>query len=467
MAGGLLAAAGGCMPSRAVTAEEVDAYWSLQQSLWPQARREEVSIGGRIVPTRWVIRQHPSLVWSTVSIVRAMDRLKEGVGEIEFNVSPGHADMLREVLAETRESIAGLAELAKPGSASSRELWADTMAWSLTRIESVARMVTQPEDAPDDENAGMALAAEPLMQLVSDFLNSQSNRGLLSEIDPDQALQLRQILLQNVLRLGFSLAGRDAPDGLRQKVSAAMVRAQRSEDVEDKLRELLLAALETAAPASGGLRLQRSFQKVLRWSPKFLEALEQLMAQWDRIEYFAAEFRSHDAGHVVALTIKVKPGRKVRLSGLVFMQPVLVVTGESRMIIQPNALREGETIISFEPMGAGGGLDLRFEGIGYSLVRLLALPLASGTIREIRIAGGRGHRSESLVNVAVLMEASGKRADDPRRLLLFHQVRTVRTLREAFALTRRKVASDIAVSYLTPKRLYSYRRVKSGEQPKP
>lgn len=464
-AGSLLAAVCGCMPSFPVTAAEVDSYWTVQQSLWDQAKLKELSLGGRIVPTRWVIRQHPSLVWSTITIVRAMDELKEGVREIDFAISPKHTDMLRQILADTRESIAALAELADPRRASSQELWTDKMAWSLTRIEAVARMAADPGKSPDDETAGMALAAEPLMQLISEFLNHQAEGGLLGEIDPDQALQLRQILVQNVLRLGFALAGRDAPEGLRETVTRMMEQTDRPDHLESKLRETLLEALQTAPPASGGQRLGRSVHKILTWSPKLFLTLEQLMQQWDRVEYFAAEFRTHDSGPVVGMTIKVKPGRQVRLSGLVFMQPILAVKGEGRMIIQPNTVREGETIISFEPVGEGGGLELRFEGLGYSLVRLLAMPLASGTIREIRIASGRGHRGERLLNVAVLMEAAGAR-DDPRRLLSFHRVRTDRIVRDAFSISSREVASDMSVSYLTPTRLYSYRRSKSGEAAK-
>ena len=47
---------------------------------------------------------------------------------------------------------------------------------------------------------------------------------------------------------------------------------------------------------------------------------------------------------------------------------------------------------AFHFTASSGATEVRFEGIVYGLVRMLAVPLASGTLREIRVSVARPQR---------------------------------------------------------------------------
>jgi len=131
-------------------------------------------------------------------------------------------------------------------------------------------------------------------------------------------------------------------------------------------------------------------------------------------------------------------------------------------MVLPEAPRTGETVVCFEPVEKGGAAEMRFEGLGYVLVRLLAMPLADGALREIRIFAHSPAQGRQLVNVAVLTEARG--AKDPRRLMVFQDARTVRLVRTAFGVHRVTDDKEQVFNYLTPNRRYFYRRVTPPSQ---
>ena len=89
----------------------------------------------------------------------------------------------------------------------------------------------------------------------------------------------------------------------------------------------------------------------------------------------------------------------------------------------------------------------------------MALPLASGPLREVRVFTDSRSGGEQLVHVAVLTEAAGDRSD-PRRMIVVQDSRAKTLLREAFAVRSITTRSETVVNYLTPTRRYTYQRIK-------
>ena len=87
------------------------------------------------------------------------------------------------------------------------------------------------------------------------------------------------------------------------------------------------------------------------------------------------------------------------------------------------------------------------------------MPLESGTLREIRVYTGGQSPGTKVVHAAIFMQAQKDR-NDPRRLLVFQDVRRKRLVREPFALRKITQRKEQVVNYITPQRRYTYRRVK-------
>jgi len=105
----------GCIPSQPLMEGDVNRYWSLTQKPTDENLRRLENFGGKVIPTRWTIHQQPSVIWSTVSIVRAVDRIKTGATEIEFSISLDHTKAIENILAEIRLTIEELSQLAESG----------------------------------------------------------------------------------------------------------------------------------------------------------------------------------------------------------------------------------------------------------------------------------------------------------------------------------------------------------------
>ena len=72
---------GGCMPNEALGPDELDQIWTLSHNPREQSSYHRLKVGELELPARWVIHQNPSVIRSTVSFVRAYDRIKEGTAE--------------------------------------------------------------------------------------------------------------------------------------------------------------------------------------------------------------------------------------------------------------------------------------------------------------------------------------------------------------------------------------------------
>ena len=161
----------------------------------------------------------------------------------------------------------------------------------------------------------------------------------------------------------------------------------------------------------------------------------------------------------MTVTVRVLPGKEIRLGDQIILQPAIVFRGASMLTVQSDVAGTGETVILFEPIG-DGAIEIRFEGILYGLVRLLAVPLANAKLREVRVQVAEGREGTEMVNVTMLMEATG-REGDARRLLVFQDVRRKRLVRDAFATRTIAEKTEQVFTYFTPTRRYTYRRVKT------
>ncbi len=457
----LLAAAGGCIPSYPVAEAELGRYWMIDPAPPPAPESRPASAVKSAYPTRWHIRQQKSVIWSTVSLVRAADRFREGADEIDFAVSPVHTRMLVDLLGEARKTLEGLKEITGPAGPPNREMWAEKLAWALAHVEPIARLASPAgADRGEGANAGAAgVAVEPLLQMLSGYFGGSADGNLLAGLDPTEAGALREVLVQTILRLGFAVAGKQEREDLRATVVEAMQKTRNPAELEPKIREILLVALDEAAPAPSTERLSRISNAVLTWAPKALGALEAALKQWDRVESVTVDFTPGPDAPAVTVTVRVLPGKEIRLGDQIILQPAIVFRGASMLTVQSDVAGTGETVILFEPIG-DGAIEIRFEGILYGLVRLLAVPLANAKLREVRVQVAEGREGTEMVNVTMLMEATG-REGDARRLLVFQDVRRKRLVRDAFATRTIAEKTEQVFTYFTPTRRYTYRRVKT------
>ncbi len=458
----LIATVAGCIPSQSLTEGEIDRYWYLQADAWGQAKRQTFELAGRQLPSRWLLRQEPSLIWSTVSIVRAIDKLKEGSEEFDAAVSPAHASMMLTVLSDLRTTIEDLREIADPETRKTPGKWASAVAEVLVSVEKISRAAASEDERADEKKPGDPLgwSAGPMIQMLTAYLNERSKGNLLAGMEPDQVGQLREVLAQMVLRVSFAAAGKQDPPALRETVTKMMREAKRPETLEKSLTKTLLKEAEQAPPAKSGSQLKGLLSGAFAIAPRMLEVLEMFIRQWDRVDSMLIEFRYGNKDQpIVSVTLKVKPGRQLRLANLHFMQPAIVFRGGTRITVQPTEAHTEETVVLFKPL-EGGRVEVKFEGILYGLVRLLALPVDDAALREVRVLSASGPAGR-LTGVTILMDATGSRKD-PRRIMTFQDVRTTRILRTAFDIRKLPQKTEQIFNYITPSRRYTYRRTKTS-----
>ncbi len=445
----------GCFPSEPLREGEIDSYWRLQADVWPKAERQAIQLVDRPLPSLWVFRQEPSLIWATVSMVRASDALEAGVEELDVAVSPAHAEMLAKIIAEVRRTVEQLRQISDPEATESLQQWSETLAEVLVSAEKITRVATGDERRARDKDDPLGWSAGPMIQMLAAYLNERAQGALLAGMESEDALRLREVLVQVVLRLGFAAAGKQDPPGLRAVLAQRMRDAGRPESLQQALAETLIGQLAAAPPAKPGDRVSSLLSTAFAIAPPMLELTEAFIRQWDRMESVSVEFRHYRGQPVASVTLRVKPGRTLRLAKMHFLQPGLAFRGSTRVTILPKVEGTEEMAVLFEPL-EGGRAELLFEGPLYGLVKLLALPLADSALREIRVAYRTGPRGR-LTSATILMEAIGD-SEDPRRIMMFQDVRASRIERTAFEIRRVTERSEQTFNYLTPTRRYTYRR---------
>jgi len=467
----MLLGAAGCMTRHPLAEGELDQYWSLHPVRWQESSPVAFQIEGRAIPTHWLIRQDPSFLRSTISLVRAADRLKAGTNEVALALSPEHAAMAAKMLADARRTIVDFREAMESDSHPSMERWASATAGAIADAERIVRLSTAEDpDRPAKEGEEPAgLSAEPLLNLAMAYLNERAGGLLLAGMNPQDVGRLREALAQMVLRLAFAAAGKENPPDLLATVALAMREADDPDGLRKALPETLLARLREAPPAPPSLGLASVSHRVFAWAPRMLRVLEMVVLQWDRMESLDVQFRRAGDKPFVQLSLNVSPGREVRIADQFIMQPALVFRGSSRILIAPKPGGGDELAVLFEPgkdpagQAADGATEVRFEGFGWAMVRALALPLASAALREIRVSAGT-QEDQGLLSVLLLMEATGDKTD-PRRLIAFQDVREKRLVREPFEVRSETGRLRQVFNYVTPQGRYTYCRVKTPDAP--
>ena len=451
---------GGCIPRGQISREEVSRYWYLHDDPWAKARPAEVSIGGWPLPSKWVLRREDSVVWATVSIVRAVDRLQEhrAGNEIVIGVSPVHTNMLADTVTDVRGVIERLKAVAESPASADAETWSSAAAGALVATEEISRLAAPADEAARDADP-VAWTAGPFMTMLAKLLDEQSHGQLLAGLAETDQRQLRNVLVRVILRVAFAAAGRGVPEGLNRRVVDAMRQAQGEQALSAKLKPMLAEALKAAAPAASGDELAGVFEAAFKIAPPALEVLAALLRQWDRMDSLAVELRRLGAESVVSVTLRTRPRRQVHFEKLFFMQPPLVLRGSCRVTVLPKDPATRERCVLIEPID-GGAAQVRFAGLGWSLVRLFAVPISTAALREVRVWSGGGSPGVRALTVTLLMQAGS--GPDAARLIAFHDVRAVRTVRSAFEVRQETTRKRLSFTYLKPPYLYSYRRGKDA-----
>jgi len=184
------------------------------------------------------------------------------------------------------------------------------------------------------------------------------------------------------------VAGRQRPRELLAEVSQLLADSANPADLKEHFEQMLARRREASEPSVSAAQRRAMILRTLRAAPKVVLLLDRFIAQWDRMD--SIEFRLHqlEEGKGVTIDINVLPGRQVRLEKVMAAMPALVFRGSSRISILPGRRGAADRVVLFDPVG-DGAVELGFEGILYSLVRLLAFPLESGPLREIRGPHGR------------------------------------------------------------------------------
>ncbi len=450
----------GCIPSREIADEKVNAAWYLEDNLWPEAEPSPLGVGENKLPSRWVFQYDKSLIWATVKTVRAIDALDEGKAgdEVVFSIAPEHARLVADELVKFRNSIEHLEEIAEAARENDPEAWADGLADALVEVEKISRV------AADDDTEGSAdpgaWTTGPIVQMLAGFLNDESNGRLLAEIGRPGKGPVRAVLTQTVLRVGFAVAGKGVGRDVVKDILHDMRTAEDPAELHEILDKSLAEALPPAPPLPPSDDIARMTNRVLQFTPPALRVLEAFVRQWDRMESLAVEFRKLGDEPVVAVTFRVKPGRYAGISGLYPMQPEFRFRRGCRVIVLPEQSTTGARSVLLEPLDEGGA-EVRFTGLGWALVRLLAIPIDDAVLRGVRIWTAETNPGYEATTVSLLMQALGG-AGDRRRMIVFHDVEEkLRYMRGPVAPGRRQVRKRLSFSYLTPKRIYAYQRDKT------
>ena len=451
-----MVAIGGCIPSSQLAEGELDRYWLLSEDPTPRARYHQPSIGDRKFPAHWVIRQGSDVAAATESMRRASDRMKQGVEKIDFSVSVEHAEMLVGLIDQIRDMLGNLARLVDADADSDRKEWTRLMASTLVQVEYVTRSVEGAEQARDGNAESPGTSIWPLLKMLTLYLHENSGGALLADMAPAEVDRMRAVLTQVALRLGFDLTGKQLPPDLRREATDLMRRTRRLDEMERALAEMLAERVAHAPVAPQEAQTRKLARVASSWAPKALEVMRAFMKQWDRMDRIELELRRDGDRPVMVGMVKVLPGNQVRIADVMVLQPTMVFRGTSRIVLIPEVPGTGERVLIYQPTG-DGGVELRFEGMIYGLVRLLAIPLADGHLREIRVFTRTPKWGHQIVNVAVFTEAIGDKGD-PRRLLVFQDVRRKRMVREAFVVRGVKDKENQVFNYLTPRRRYTFHR---------
>ncbi len=452
----------GCLAHEPLAPAEMDAAWRLHDDAWAEAEPKPLTLGRRRLPHTWTLRMEPSLIWSTVSIVKAVERLEEESPEtIEVGISPDHAAIVARDMRTARELVLELRELQDPATPLARRDWARTVSRGLVMAETLTRRaagraaVSEAESGEDE----FGWTVGPMLEMVFAYLDTKVEGGLLDSAADGGVEHVRGMLARAVLRIGFALAGKSEPAELGPEAAEVMASESSPDQVEARLQTMLLEAFDEAPAAPPGSPLPAVIDAVFDYAPTALQVLAGLLDQWDRMESATLSFGERGTETLVAADLAVAEGQEIVFPELSSLQPQLVFRGAGRVVLVPSG-PTGEAVIQFDPVEVGGAV-VRFEGALWGLVRMAGLPLANVSLRELRVATG-SVAGRDLTNVVLVMLARG-RDGDLRRVLAYHESAEAEIVRHAFRREVRPKRRTRAVSWLVPGKRYTYRSVEENE----
>ena len=454
----VLLAAGGCVPSYSTGKADLDRHWYLtdMSDATPVPAAAEGAKGYR-VPRRVTIRQVADRQAADASIDAAMALLKTGgADEIELAVSPAHAAGAVALLEDVRQAMATMGDMLDTADRPDRNQWASAMAKALVGAKNVAARLMGEPNAP-------APAVEPILHMVSGYLDDGAGGGLLADLTPDERRRMQSILAELIVQVGFDVAGKAATAPTRREVARLLDADLPAREIEARLAEALAARLAGAPPARDQAR-HKTVQGILRWGPKFIDLCQTFLGQWDRMDHITLQRLDRDGRSAVSAVVRTQPGRELLISDVMTGVPTVAIHGTTRIVAQPDATGAGEAVVSLAPGEGGGAIELRYEGALLAAVRALVIPLASGPLREIRVSAAMPAEGPQLLNVTVLSEASDD-SEDPRRMLVVHRTGVNRLMREAFEVRTVGQQSRTVVSYITPDKRYTYEKTEDDSLP--
>lgn len=451
----LLLGACGCMEKQDLAPGEFDRAWNLTDVSAAQASAEAPAREAPRLPRRWVVRRTEDTPAAAASMTAAMEKLQAGGAEsIELSVSPQQAEQLAAILGEVRQTLERLERIVRRVDGIGRQEWADLLAEVLVHVET-ARRLAAGEGGRDA--AGSALPVEPMMKMLGAWLQRHGSAGALGDLSPREVRRLGDILAGMVIRAGFDVAGKQVPCETNAQAAEMLRKAARPRDARAPLAALLADRLASAPPSMCKSDMRETVLGILSAAPRALQVVQSFLVQWKKIDVLEIDIRED----VRVVTLAVRPGRQVRMEGLVSALPALALRGRTKIVILDDQINPaGETVISFQSEG-GGGVYMLFDSIEHALARL-AVPLENGRIREVRAFRDSSAEGPRMLNVKLLMESEAS-GGDRRRMIVVQDTETTRLVRTALAVRTLSEGGRTAVSYLLPQRRYSYEHIK---QPK-
>ena len=304
------------------------------------------------------------------------------------------------------------------------------------------------------------MPAGPMMEMIALYLNEAGGGELLRELSPEDIHQLRAVLTQVALRMGYDIIGKQLTAEARSSVSKMMRGAERLDELEKSLNDFLRLQADEAPAAAQPGELGKVVRLAANFLPKGLAILEDFMRQWKKMESLEVEIRYLGEQPVLAATVNVAAGKELTMAELMIFQPKLAFKGSTRIIIQPEEATTGETVIGFERADEDSGAEIRFDNVVYSLVRLFAFPIESSRLKQIRVFTHSSKPGYKITHLALLLESVRDR-DDPRRLLVYHDSRKRRLERKPFSVESFTQNKQQTFNFLTPQHHYRYQRAKT------
>ena len=447
----LLAAAmcGACAQRHPLPHGAMDQHWLLHENPWPQAQQRPEP-AGRGVASQWIIRRNDNVIISTISIIQAMGNIERGCNRVEMSISPEHARVLADQLAQARMAMEQLRDMVDATQAPTPQSWSLAVGKTLVGVERIARLIYSENGAEQDQAPHPW--QNPLYQAVIEYINRSGGGTLLTDIRSQDVQRVREVFTQSVLKVAFAAASKQMPESLREQVTELMLQSADPAQLESELTPLLAEVYSTAPPAPSDTQLVKVLRTVLTWTPRILLLTEDLLHQWENIDQIAVEFRQFDGRGVTAITLDVRPGQELAIRDVVPFQPVLAFRGRMQVIVLPkDATRQ--SVILLEPLESGSSATLRFEGLVLALGKMVSgIPLESGAVREVRITSSEPRQGREMSNVALLMLASGH---DPRRIIVYQNVAILELLRQATNIDMIDAGKTHTVSYVAPRAVYT------------